>query len=607
MSLAKHWGYSKDLVLESLKGLTAANPKISLIPAEKTVVYNDSLQSKGNKNSNHIMVISGGGAGHEPLHAGFVGVNALDAAVSGSIFASPSAKQIFAAIKSISSKENNSKGTLVIVKNYTGDVLHFGLAVERAKAHGYKTDMIIVGDDAAVGRSKGGMVGRRALAATALVHKIVGSAASEIEDLCKLKILGDSVANNVVTIGATLDHCSVPGRDIAKFEPIGYNDAEIGLGIHNETSVKKVKPVPMIDSLVKDLLEFLLNENDKDRYFVPFDLSNDETVLLINNLGGTSSLEMFAITNCIIETLSQQYSLRPKKVIVGEFVTSLNVPGFSITLLNISCASKQSQISISKIMSYLNLPTDAPGWKAHPWEFGLERNINIESTINGTDSFVKSHLKLSKEQQMDFISSLVNGLEKLLDKEPCITLYDTVAGDGDCGETLASGANGILESIRNNEICFEDPVYSISQIANIVEDKMGGTSGGLYSIFLTSLIKSLQDCTTLNLCEMFAGSLHNALYQGLYKYTRARVGGRTLIDALEPFVNTLNDTLNFPKAAQAAIDGSESTRKLAAKFGRASYVNEQEFKQFDEEGGLPDPGAIGLATLIAGFAGVDYN
>lgn len=607
MSLAKHWGYSKDLVLENLKGLAAANPKISLIPAEKTVVYNDSLQSKGNKNINRIMVISGGGSGHEPLHAGFVGVNALDAAVSGSIFASPSAKQIFATIKSISSKQNNSKGTLVIVKNYTGDVLHFGLAVERAKAHGYKIDMIIVGDDAAVGRSKGGMVGRRALAATALVHKIVGSAASEIEDLSRLKILGDSVANNTVTIGATLDHCSVPGRDIANFEPIGQNDAEIGLGIHNETSVKKVNPVPMIDSLVQDLLEFLLNENDKDRYFVPFDLSNDETVLLVNNLGGTSTLEMYAITNCVIETLYQQYSLRPKKVIVGEFATSLNAPGFSITLLNVSCASKQSQISISHIMSYLDLPTDAPGWKAHPCGFGLERDINIETSINGIDSFVKSQLKLSREQQTDFRSSLVNGLEKLLDKEPSITFYDTVAGDGDCGETLASGANGILESLRNNEICFEDPVYSISQIANIVEDKMGGTSGGLYSIFLTSLIKHLQDCTTLNLCEMFASSLHNALYQGLYKYTRARVGGRTLIDALEPFVNTFNDTLNFSKAAQAAIDGSESTRKLAAKFGRASYVNEQEFKQFDEEGGLPDPGAIGLATLIAGFAGVDYN
>lgn len=111
----------------------------------------------------------------------------------------------------------------------------------------------------------------------------------------------------------------------------------------------------------------------------------------------------------------------------------------------------------------------------------------------------------------------------------------------------------------------------------------------------------------MNLCEIFAGSLHNALYQGLYKYTRARVGGRTLIDALEPFVNTFNDTLNFSKAVQAAIDGSESTRKLAAKFERASYVSEQEFKQFDEEGGLPDPGAIGLATLIAGFAGIYYK
>lgn len=134
-------------------------------------------------------------------------------------------------------------------------------------------------------------------------------------------------------------------------------------------------------------------------------------------------------------------------------------------------------------------PLNTPGWKVHPWEFVFEGDINIESTINAVGSFAKSHLMLSTEQRMYFISSLVNGLQKLLNKEPIITLYDTVAGDGDCGETLVSGANGILESIRNNEICFEDPFYSISQIANIVEDKMGGNSGGLYSIFLNFIDK----------------------------------------------------------------------------------------------------------------------
>lgn len=604
MSLAKHWGYSKDLALENLKGLAAANPRISLIPTEKTVVYNDSLQSKGNKNSERIMLISGGGAGHEPLHAGFVGSNLLDAAVSGSIFASPSSKQIFAAIKSVSSKEVNSKGTLVIIKNYTGDILHFGLAVERAKAQGYTIDMIIVGDDVAVGSSKGGMVGRRGLAATSLVHKIVSSAAADIYEIKKLKKLGDSVASNSVTIGASLDHCSVPGRNKENFQHIGINDAEIGLGIHNEPSVKTVNPVPNIDCLVTDLLRFLLDKNDKERYFVPFDLNNDEVVLLVNNIGGTSTLEMYIITNCIIEMLFEQYRLKPVRVIVGEFVTSLNAPGFSISLLNISGASKESDIEISEIKKFLDMPTDAPGWKTNSWKSKVEQEMSLESCIDESESLVKSELRLSSEEKTLFVNGLVNGLKKLLEKEPNITLYDTIAGDGDCGETLASGAKAILNSIKNNRITFEDPINSLSQIAAIVEEEMGGTSGGIYSIYLTSLVKNLLNDTSLDLYSRFADSLHKALYLDLYNYTRARVGGRTLIDALEPFVSTFKDTLDFSRAAQAAINGAESTRKLAAKFGRASYVNDKEFEKFDKEGGLPDPGAIGLAALIAGFAGL---
>lgn len=605
MSLTKHWGYSKDLVLENLKGLASANPKISLLPSEKIVVYNESLQ--GNKNSERIMVISGGGAGHEPLHSGFVGSNLLDAAVNGSIFASPSAKQIFAAIKSVSSRDNGSKGTLIIIKNYTGDILQFGLALERAKAQGYKVEMVIVGDDASVGRSKGGNVGRRGLAATALVHKIVGSASTQIDDIGKLKNLGTSVADNSVTIGATLEHCSVPGRETTSFEPLDINAAEIGLGIHNEPSVKKVTPIPNIDLLIAELLSYLLNEKDKERYFVPFDTVKDEIVVLVNNIGGTSTLEMYAITNSIIETLYRLYRIKPVRVIVGEFVTSLNAPGFSITLFNLTGAAHKSNIPTSELRKYIDMPTDAPAWKINFSENCLGQDIYIDSPLDGIESLVKSKIRFSMEQQERFIKSLVNGLEKLLEKEPTITMYDTIAGDGDCGETLATGATAILNSIKSKKITFEDPIYSISQIAAIVEDKMGGTSGGVYSIFLISFIKNLRNYESLETVEPFANSLYNGLYLGLYNYTRARVGGRTLIDTLEPFVNTFKDTLDISKAAQAAINGSEATRKLEAKFGRASYVDEKEFKKFEKEGGLPDPGAIGLATLIAGIAGINYD
>ncbi|GME89831.1 hypothetical protein B5S29_g4131 [[Candida] boidinii] len=601
----KHWSYTEDLVHSHLKGLCHSNPNLRLIDSER-VVYNEF--SKNDK----VMLLSGGGSGHEPTHAGFVGDGGLDIGVAGFVFASPSTKQIYSGLKS----KKTEKGYLVIVKNYTGDILHFGLASERAKAEGLNVELLIVQDDVSVGRTKNGMVGRRGLAGTVLVHKITGGKAAKDNNAASLKEvheLGQAVVDNLVTIGASLSHVTIPGirhneeedandeDDDEHVEKLKDDEIEIGMGIHNEPGIKKISPIPTIDQLCSELLEYLLSKEDKERNYVNFD-KNDDVVLLINNLGGTSALELYAIQNTVVQLLNSNYNIKPIRVYTGSFTSSLDGAGFSITLLNVTKAGGD------EILSCLDYKTDLPGWNCN-----ITSKMWSENSKNGNYNYIvpapelnendsSSKVLFNKEQ---FKEILISGLKKLLTKEPKITLYDTVAGDGDCGETLANGAHAILKAIDNDEIELSDGVKSLTQITDIVETAMGGTSGGLYSIFISGLAKSLKDreiskggyeVTKQNMSE----SLFDAM-QALFKYTRARTGDRTLVDALEPFVNTFKETNDFNKASIAAHDGAESTRKLKAKFGRASYVSEDEFKQFESEGGLPDPGAIGLAALINGF------
>ncbi|ODQ64494.1 dihydroxyacetone kinase [Nadsonia fulvescens var. elongata DSM 6958] len=574
-----------DIINTALRGVLRANPDFSLIESDKVVFLTSSAGA-----NDKVTLISGGGSGHEPTHAGFVGTGALSAAVAGSVFASPSTKQIYAGLKAVES----TKGSLIIVKNYTGDVLHFGLAAERVRAHGGNVEVVVVGDDVAVGRKQGGLVGRRGLAATCLVHKVAGASAQNGDDLSTVTGVAKAIASNVVTIGSSLDHCNVPGRP---FETnLKDNEMEIGMGIHNEPGVKKVSPIPSTSDLIKnELLPLLLSKEDEDRYFVPFN-KGEESVLVVNNLGGLSNLELSAIAETTIQQLASDYSVTPVRVIVGTLITALNGAGFSLSLLNATKASKEAG---QDVLALLDAPTSAPGWPARANSSGKSsKDLNL---VKG-EEIPKDEKDSGISANADSIAAFLKaGIEAINEKEPLITRYDTVAGDGDCGETLVNGGKALLKALEDKSIRLSDGVNGIVDISDIVEDSMGGTSGGLYSIFLHALAHGIRTSGQKELSlENFASSSKIAL-DSLYQYTSARAGDRTLIDTLEPFVVTLGSEKDLAKAVKAANEGAESTRKLEAKFGRASYVSKDEFKEFDKEGGLPDPGAIGLAALLNGF------
>lgn len=568
----------------SLNGFVETNPNIELIPSEK-ILFRRTDKDK-------VALISGGGSGHEPTHAGFIGKGCLSAAVCGDIFASPSSKQILNAVKVIS---KSSSGILLIVKNYTGDVLHFGLAAERARAHGINCSVVVVGDDVAVGRKKGGLVGRRALAGTVLVHKITGAFAehySEKYGLEEVSKVARIVNDNLVTIGSSLDHCKVPGR---KFETeLNGKQMEVGMGIHNEPGVQILDHIPHVEELVeKHMLPKLLDSNDKDRHFVEFD-DKDEVVLLVNNLGGVSNFILTAIVDVTTKLLKKNYNISPVQSICGTVMTSFNGNGFSLTLLNASKCSKSIKSDfneINSVLDLLNSHTDATAWP-----------VNTEITERPPpidESLLKDVINVKKAgtYDLEWISKLLKaGCEQLIKSEPQITHLDNQVGDGDCGETLVAGANSIIDSLE--KISSTSLSQALAEISDNIESAMGGTSGGLYSIFISGLSTGIiEECPNDKPVDAksFAKALQTAT-ETLFKYTRARPGDSTMIDALQPFVDEFAKSLDFHAAFLKAEEGADSTATLEAKFGRASYVEDTD--------AIPDPGAVGLVEFLKGVDSV---
>ncbi|EDO16608.1 hypothetical protein Kpol_520p31 [Vanderwaltozyma polyspora DSM 70294] len=572
-----------DPLGSTLKGFALAHPSITLVPEEK-ILFRKTDKTK-------IALISGGGSGHEPTHGGFVGNGMLSAAVCGDIFASPSTKQILNAITLVS---ENASGVLLIVKNYTGDVLHFGLAAERARALGINCKVAVIGDDTAVGRAKGGMVGRRALAGTVLVHKIVGSFTetySERYGLEGASKVAQIINDNLVTIGASLDHCKVPGR---KFETeINDNQMELGMGIHNEPGVKVLEPIPSTEDLIsKHMLPCLLDSSDRDRYFVDFD-KDDEVVLLINNLGGVSNLILSSIVSITTDFLKSNYGITPVQSIAGTLMTAFNGNGFSITLLNATKATASLQKEFPEIKSVfdlLNSKTDAPFWPA--------QSKDVKPAIN--EELLKTEVKVKdcgSYNFNDFSRWMQGGAKAVIKAEPHITSLDTLVGDGDCGYTLVAGVNGITKNL--DDISKVSLSEATAQLSDIIESTMGGTSGGLYSILISGFSHALiQICADENVPvskEVLARAFEMAL-ETLYKYTNARPGSSTMVDALEPFVKEFSSSKDFKKAVAAADAGAKSTGSIEAKFGRASYVG--------ESAGIEDPGAVGLVAFLQGIESV---
>lgn len=283
----------------------------------------------------------------------------LDAAVCGAIFASPNVIQIESGLRSVQSP----LGSLVIVKNYTGDKLNFGLAVEKSRAKARNTvKVLMVDDDVSVGRTKGHMVGRRGLAGTVLIHKIAGAAADSGASLDDVYEVAEYANSCLATIGVTLNGCDVPGQQ--QHINLAADEIELGMGIHNEPGSRKIKPQPGTKSLIDDMLAAILDTTDKERNYLQKSpvAHPSEVVLLVNNLGGLSVLEITCLTGMVVKQLKSKYMIQSSRVYAGTFLSALNGPGFSITLLSLPKDEPAAEKMADRILAYLDAPTSAVGW-----------------------------------------------------------------------------------------------------------------------------------------------------------------------------------------------------------------------------------------------------
>ncbi|KAJ7574397.1 dihydroxyacetone kinase [Mycena floridula] len=575
----------ETLVLDSLQGLCVLNPQLALDADNKIVYIADIDRSK-------VALVCGGGSGHEPAHGGFVGKGMLSAAVCGNIFASPNPNQVRRGIDLV----NNEKGTLIIVKNYTGDILNFGLAKEQYAAVNAQADRVkflVVGDDVAVGKTQGTIVGRRGLAGTVLVYKIAGALANRGDSLNNVYNVAQWVASRIGTVGVGLDHCHVPGTAAAESH-LSASEIEIGMGIHNESGHRRVSPAPPLSELIPQLLELVTSTTDPERSFLPFQ-GNDSVVLMVNNLGGVSELEMGAIVAETQRALESR-GISVKRVLAGAFMTSLNMPGFSLSLFLLPKNSEPEAPSTDLLLSLLDDRCEVPGWK---WSSGSPataiqaiKSSPPPAAAASASAALRRSLKASDPDL--FTSSIKKACEALIKAEPEITRMDVIAGDGDCGLTLQAGASAALKRIEDGTITGSNVIGSAITIAEIGEDIMGGTSGALYSIFFSALAQALQSQSGDALTpELWTEALVASLAK-LYTYTRARPPSRTLVDPLAAFVGTLSKGSGFVKAVQAASEAAENTKKIQAKAGRSAYVEGDRLK----EQNVADPGAWGVKLIL---------
>ncbi|MBR6013875.1 MAG: dihydroxyacetone kinase subunit DhaK [Selenomonadaceae bacterium] len=299
-----------DIEKELLEGLATACPKIVRKLRDQNIIVRAIL------NPNKVAIVSGGGSGHEPAHAGYVGYGMLDCAVSGSIFTSPPVSLVFKAICEVA----NEKGVLCIVKNYTGDIMSFDLAIDMARSKGIKVDRVIVDDDIAVTDN---LVGRRGVAGTILVHKIAGAAAEAGLDLETIKEIAQRTINNVRTIGVALKLCTVPAVGKPGFD-VPDTEMEFGIGIHGEPGIRQ-EQITSADGIARKMLDKLLSHI----YF-----AGNEVVVLINGMGATPMMELLIVSRFVNAYLYRN-AVKIHDTLVGNYMTSIDMAGFSISLLKL--------------------------------------------------------------------------------------------------------------------------------------------------------------------------------------------------------------------------------------------------------------------------------
>ncbi|KAM9223321.1 triokinase/FMN cyclase [Leptosomus discolor] len=494
----------------------------------------------------------------------------LTGVVAGAIFTSPAVGSILAAIRAVT--QAGAAGTLLIVKNYTGDRLNFGLALERARAEGADVRMVVVGDDSAFAAPK--KAGRRGLCGTVLIHKVAGALAEAGASLDEVVEKVSAASKAMGTLGLSLSPCSVPGSK-PTFH-LADDEMELGLGIHGEAGVRRMKVLPA-DEAVETMLAHMTDPSNASH--LPLS-PGASVVLVVNNLGGLSCLELAIVAGAAVRCLESR-GVRVARALVGSFMTALEMAGVSLTLL----------LADEELVGLIDAETTAMAWPNLAAAPATSQRREVPAPEGpGTAQHETTTGPGSARAQL----VLGRVCSTLLDMQDELNELDREAGDGDCGHTHARAARAIQEWVHTQPPPAA-PAQLLSALADLLLEKMGGSSGVLYGLFLTAAARPLLDRGDL---PAWADAV-DAGIEAMQRYGGAAPGDRTMLDSLCAAAQALRalrqpgaDPLPVLAAAvRSAEAAAEATRHMEAGAGRASYIASARLLQ-------PDPGAVAVAGVL---------
>jgi dihydroxyacetone kinase len=570
----------ETVVMEMCNGIAMAHPELEFVRKYK-------VMKKKNINTNKVSLISGGGSGHEPAHAGFIGKGMLDAAVCGDVFASPSQIQVYQAIKATASE----KGTLLIIKNYSGDMMNFKNAAHLASEDGIKVDYVKVDDDIAVEDSLY-TVGRRGVAGTVFVHKIAGAAAELGLSLEVVKTIAEKAISNVRSLGFAFSSCTVPAKGSPTFE-ISEDEMEFGVGIHGEPGIKREK-MATADELAERIVESLLKDLKIDG------TNHEEVALLINGFGGTPLQELYLFNNSVTAELAKR-NVKIYRTFVGNYMTSIDMEGASVSIMKLDGQLKELLSEVSDTPAFkVSGPVEAVEYLALETCDDTENEVSFK--IETCESFAQ--IKNEKLTLNNIIYIIDKMSEVIIENEVPFCDLDSHAGDGDFGMSVAKGFKQLKREWK--QILAEE-YRNIGEFLNacslVIMEYCGGASGPIWGSAFRAAgkqVETKEELTVSEFAEMMQAAVRGIQATGERSFGRgAVVGDKTLIDALVPCADAWTDCAKvkigfketFERGARAAVEGAKKTEDIVARMGRAGTVGERSL-------GHPDAGAYGLGVIF---------
>ena len=546
----------RSIVREMLEGQVALNAAQTLLEGENVVLRAD----LGPPGSAQVAIISGGGSGHEPAHAGYVGAGMLHAAVAGDVFTSPSTDAVLAAIRAAS----RPAGALLVVKNYTGDRLNFGLAAEMARAEGIAVEAVVVADDVAL-RDTVEPARRRGIAGTVLVHKVAGAASAAGLDLASVAAEARAAAAKLGTMGVALGACTVPGGRPGFV--LADDEMELGLGIHGEAGVRRAKLLPA-DALVDELLDTILAD-----LALP---SGARVALLVNGLGGTPPMELAVVARRALTALRDR-GLDVVRAWSGNLLTALEMPGMSLSVMAVDDAR----------LARLDAPTGASAWPGSGHLGGAVRALRATAPAQAPPDVPLTAAGLAVKR------AALSAADALARAESLLTELDSIAGDGDLGLSMTRGAAAIRAL---PETAWATPAIALTQMSSVLSRAIAGSSGPFYA---TALLRAARNLPDDPVADDWAAAFAAAV-SSIGELGGAKPGDRTMLDALLPAANTLASGLAggtapreaWAHAVQAARVGAAATARMHPRLGRAAYLGERVL-------GTPDAGAEAVVIWLA--------